>query len=219
MRKNVLKGLLRGLVGYAIVVSTTHAATFNEIGDAGQLTGTAQTVPAGTTNILGSIGTDQDIDLYQFGWGGGILTVDTFSAPQLDDPQLFLFDGAGNGIGENDDASGVQSRITLNLGAGNYFVGISFYDNDPLNASANDIFQFPGFVDLAGDFIQAPTGAGGPLLSSWVNRSSGSGTYNISFGGSTGPIGAVPLPAALPLFLSGLAGLGFIARGRERLPA
>lgn len=200
----------------ALVVTSAnaYAVTINEIGDAGQTIDTAQIVGGVQSgdNILGSL-TQGDVDLYRFTIAAGVLTVNTFTGPQVSDPQLFLFDSAGDGIGENDDAfgGGFQSEISLNLGAGTYHLGISVFDNDPLNSSALEVFSGNGFfIDLNNNTIQAPNTTNA-LLDSWITGFSGTGNYNITFVAATAPELVVE-PTTLMLF-----GLGLITLAYSRI--
>lgn len=67
----------------------------------------------------------------------------------------------------------------------------------------------PPGVSVGGDALSFL--AGGPVgpgsYSFWLQETSGSTTYALDY-----QVAAVPLPAALPLFLSGLLGLGAILR-------
>ena len=207
-------------VAAAVLMTATaaRAITFTETGDAGNVPGAAQALGPVSSgdNILGSIGLAGDSDLYSIVIGAGILTFNTFAGPNLDDPQLFLFDGAGNGIAENDDAAGgtfgLQSEISLNLAAGTYFIGISRFNNDPVNGSGNEIFNTFNGNDLNGNLLQVPDSpVGGTVLAGFQSGGGGTGSYNITFASAN----AIPEPAALAAFGLGLAALGFTRRRRS----
>jgi large exoprotein involved in heme utilization and adhesion len=155
---------------------------FTEVGDAGQLPGTAQPVNSptdGTTfnAISGNLDNGNDVDLYQlFLTEGQPFTASTVDGTEVD-TQLFLFDGSGLGLSSNDDsANTLQSTVPLNepftpAASGTYYLGISSYDNDPLSSQ--------GYIfDASGE----PTGPGAGLpLSEWDgNNGSDSGAYTIT---------------------------------------
>ena len=197
---------MKKFIGFLAVVAmvatsaNAYGSIYNEIGDAGQLVGTAQVLPAlgGGDSIVGNLIPGSDVDLFCFNWQGGVLAMDTFTATGFDS-QLHLFDAAGNGIGENDDSPngpGLRSEIALNLAAGTYYLGISAFNNDAVDAGNNDIFGFAGaFSDLNGNTIQAPQGAG-PLAGWDGGTGSGGGGYTISFTGAS----VVPEPASLMIW-------------------
>jgi filamentous hemagglutinin family protein len=155
---------------------------FTEVGDAGQLPGTAQPVNSptdGTTfnAISGNLDNGNDVDLYQlFLTEGQPFTASTVDGTEVD-TQLFLFDGSGLGLSSNDDsANTLQSTVPLNepftpAASGTYYLGISSYNNDP-RSSQGYIFGDSG----------EPTGPGAGLpLSEWIaNDASGSGAYTIT---------------------------------------
>ena len=130
------------LVLAASLAFTAHAsaATWAEVGDAGDLPGTAQTTVGGgpLTAITGSIGTRIDRDLFCIIIDGmGPFSASTVGTPgTLGDTQLFLFDAMGFGVLGNDDASGATLRSTLSgtLAPGTYYLGISGFDVDPVSA-------------------------------------------------------------------------------------
>ncbi len=201
--KNVL-----AIAALVAVAGSANAQVYNEVGDATD-TPPGQSVTNGTTSILGfTDGVDSDV--YGFSWGGGILTIDTFGTAY--DTQLHLFDIAGNGIGENDDSvngAGLDSQISLDLGAGIYLIGITEFNNDAQDVGGNDIFGFTNtYTDLLGNLIQGLEGGG--ALAQWDGAIfGGGGDYVINFSSA---VNAVPAPGALALL--GLGGIAAIRRRR-----
>src|SRR5262249_29222351 len=98
------KTLLSWTVGLALSLpGLANAAVTAEIGDAGILPGTSQSVGANTNQITGHGGLF-DIDMYGFSWTGGALNIDTFGS-FISDTALYLFDSNGLGIAADDDAT------------------------------------------------------------------------------------------------------------------
>ncbi len=195
-----MKKVLQAAVLAAVLGTSTLASAipFIESGDAGQTLATAQSLTAGTTAIQGAIGSSS-ADLFRFAWGGGAFSASTVGSA-LDDPQLFLFNAIGNLLLGNDDAIGLQARISGTLAAGDYFIGISSFNNDPMNAFGQNMCS--GNCGTA----SAP----GPL-DGWTGGGNG-GSYTISLNEATVGTAAVPLPGTLALLGLGLAGLGFSRR-------
>ena len=185
--------------------ATASAQIFNEMGDAPSLL-PGQAVAAGTTQIVGD-NLDGTEDLYSFIWGGGVLTIDTLGSDF--DTQLHLFDGLGAGIGENDDSSGLQSEISLDLSSGTYFIGVTGFNSDALDSAGGAIFGFTNtFTDLNGNFIQGPENNPAGILAGW-DGGGVTGNYNVNFSDAV----SVPEPTSA-LILVGTAGIALVRRRR-----
>lgn len=188
------------------MAATANAQVWNEVGDAGDLLPGQGVIGAGPlAQINGSHGQD-DVDLYRI----VISDPANFSATTVGgatfDTQLFLFRADGRGVTFNDDSgTTVQSRITGQFvpGAGVYFLAISRWDRDALDAGAQAIW-----LDTPFGTERAPDGPGAANpLASWGGTTLAGGAYSIFLTGAS----YVPAPGAMALL--GLAGL---AAGRRR---
>ena len=167
-------------------INVIAAAQWDEItngrADAGNSVATAQ-APFGTgslSSIDGHFAANEDVDIYRI----QICDFANFSASADNavtnngDTQLFLFGFDGTGVQMDDDtpiSTGLSSQmgnqfVTAN---GDYYLAVSHYDVDPLNAGG-----FPIWEDSPFNVVRAPDGTtngGDIVLSSW------SGTYATAF--------------------------------------
>jgi len=196
------------LIPGVLLPGMAMASIATELGDAGYLTGTAQTVAAGTTQINGLGGTNGDIDMFRFTWGGGDLTMSTSGSG---DPALYLFNSAGIGLVANDDISlgDYRSQIEVSgLAAGDYFVAIQTCCYAPLSNSGAIFFGAVGPGQVAAN----GPGAANPMTGWAYLGIPGVGTdpYTISFSAAS----EIPEPGTLAL--AGLAIAGLAASRRRR---
>ena len=201
------------------------AATISEIGDAGDLPGTAQSSagsqPFGTPldSITGTIASAFDQDMFEL----FINDPANFSASTNNsgtnlsadnDTLLHLFDANGLGLLANDDDEfDPSTTLKSNIPAGSftgptgiYFVAVSIFFNTPQSAGGE---IFGGLIRPDGTF--GPFGPGGSLpVISWALDPipPQTGPYRIDLTGAT----FVPEPSALFLLAFGVAGLVAIRR-------
>lgn len=126
--KNSCAALALPVVLFA--ANPAHATIYSELGDAGITVETAQHLPAETTTIFGALHDDDGADVYGFAWGGGVFSADTIGSDF--DTMLSVFDLSGDLLAFNDDfnESGAFSLVSSVLGAGDYLLGITYYDNN-----------------------------------------------------------------------------------------
>jgi hypothetical protein len=212
----VSKLVLTGVLSACLAASTPAvAAPFIEIGDAGNLPGTANTtdVVGPLTAILGNLSAPDpfdallDVDMFRIYISDpGAFSASTVNSPGLlvDDPQLFLFNSAGIGVFMNDDdpsgLNGAQSALgPLPLGflQGVYVLAIGWWDNEPVSAIDDLIFDpvlgvspdpVAGWNNDVLQRVDSPTG------------------YQIDLTGAL-PATAVPEPATITMTALGLAGV------------
>lgn len=181
------------------LIGQTNAASFSEVGDAGELLDTAQvTVGSGPlTSISGSLinlgqtpDEVDDIDLFKiFISDTTLFSVTVTSDLSADnDSTLFLFDSLGQLVDFSDDVIGLIPQFTPgdidDLSNGTYFLGFALYNTWP-DASLTE------------------------PLSGWDRDPSPfqTGDYRLDLTGAE--FSAVPEPTSIALLGLGLAGMGF----------
>jgi hypothetical protein len=162
-------------------------------GDAGDLPSNAQIVyrpdqtpcQSPVTRISGVRADSTDADMYVI----CITDPANFSASTVGlagfDTQLWLFRCDGTGVVHNDESDGSQSRIDNSTGclnglqAGTYLLAITGYNQDPVDANGNPLWNDEPFSD-----IRCPDGPGAanPMVG-WTG-SGGSGNYGIALTGA-----------------------------------
>ena len=175
--------VLAVLVAAPSALAVPVPGTFSEQGDAGETPATAQNL---TTQIVPSIGgtlDGEDADLYRVCLAGGRSFSATTVGTTQTNTQLFLFDGNGRGIYANNDAAGTE-QSTLPAAdpltpdaAGEYLLGVSPADRDPLSAEG------PIFNNVAYLVGADGRGAASPV-ESWDGRPRSAGSYEITLTGT-----------------------------------
>jgi len=151
------------------------------------------------TSVSGSLGAS-DADMMRL----HICDPASFSASTVGgttmDTQLFLFNADGSGIVTNDDnvvpGTGLQSALTSSftssLPAGDYYLAITQYDKDPVDAGALEIWADQAGSPLTYRIEHAPDGLGANALAGWNLAGGSGGPYTISLSGVSGePCGPV----------------------------
>ncbi len=211
-------------VATACLPLASHAATYTETTDAGDLPGTAQVLtPAltlGSNSIAGTLTLTTGIsesDMFRITLSTAeSLTISTtaFVAGRNNfDTQIALFTSGGVGILANDDAAagGAQSSLTTGtLAAGNYYLLIS--GSGRYATSAGGLI-FPNYTDGVTDpsATVGPTGPGGAsAITGYTGTSNEGGNYTVAV------TAAVPEPSSFVAALAaGLGGLGLVLRRRR----
>jgi len=174
-------------------------------GDAGDLPATAQvTDGAGPLSMItGIIAPDGDADTYciHIDDPSSFEATTTFNGTAID-TQLWLFDENGLGITFDDDdpyyGDGLQSTIRGGYVQypGCYYLAISTYDWDAMNANGLEIW-----ADSPYNVERAPDGPGAPgPVAAWGGTAYSDGPYQIDLRGASY---CIPEPASLSLLALG----------------
>lgn len=209
---------------------TAQAATYVEVGDAGQSLGTAQStgpLSQSLSNIVGSLTSDTDIDIFAI----NIVDFANFSATTVNtltgslDTALFLFNSAGQAVYANDDdAGGLSVGSTLPAGNGFgpqsnglYYLAISLSGAEPVNFANQLLFAMAGVsTDVRGP---NPNATGG--LSDWdTSLVFGSGQFPAAYQiDLTGAATGVPEPSTYVLCGLGVIVIWTLAKRRRAAAA
>lgn len=156
-----------------------QAATISEVGDAGQTVATVQNIGGNVDVIQGSINPLFDADLYRVFFNfTGTLTVRVFdTSGTFWDPNLLIFNGAGNPIAGDDDGNGtgpglLDSRLTISITPGFYYIAVGSNNTYAFDAGPNTI--------MGNDDGFNPTNPLG-VLDSIGGGNAGTGTYDLTF--------------------------------------
>lgn len=188
----------------ALGASVAHAATFNEV-EGNDTFATANLIASGTHTINGAINPDQDVDFYRF---SNLVAGSNFNATVTGktttsgvfDIATVVFDSSGHSWWGNDGTDGaIDFTITQ---PGTYYLAVSSWQNEAMDGFGNFLRE---------DFFWTDDETTGTTFAGWSGDAFGGGNYTLS----VNSVSAVPVPAAVWLLGSGLAGLmGMARRGR-----
>ena len=208
-----------------------HAATYAEVGDAGDTLATAQQILGTTGTALSSISgaitltnAISDGDMYEI----YIPNPTAFAASNTAfvsgannfDSQIFIFSATGLGLAANDDSPNGGSQSSIPAGsfsgaAGNYYILV---DGSGRYAASSTGVIFPNYTDGVTDptGVYGPTGpGGGNVLSGYTGNSNEAGSYVLALTGAQFVTAPVPEPTTFAFILAGAAGLAFALRARR----
>jgi hypothetical protein len=215
-----MRSAVLGLLVAAVAASATNI--YVEVGDAGQLLGTAQivnTLPGAELDAIQGNLEAGGADLFQIFLTGGQTFSATTTASSIAfnnfDSQLMLFDSSGIGVYANDDdpnsppQSTLLAGVTLTPAASSiYYLAIGGDGFMPTSLAGLIFPVSGGILDQSGDPANGqvgPTGAGGASpLNGWSSTSSENGAYEIVLTGAEF-VGAAATPEPAT---AGLIGMG-----------
>jgi len=210
---------MKKLISFCCILTLAIAGSnalgaWTEVGDAGDLPGTAQVVTGGgPLDAIFGVMNNSDADMYQI----YISDPAGFSAyATSNDPQLFLFDQAGMGVYANDDFDFSDWNAFLPTGdpsspttPGIYYLAVSEFNLDPFSAGG---LIFPS---VSFGLVSGPTGLGGGSPVSYWSGGLGlqESGYQIELTGASYVQDVIPAPGAI---LLGSIGLGLVNWLRRR---
>jgi hypothetical protein len=167
--------MFAAIVLFALATATgVRAQVWNEVGDAGDLIGTAQST-AGLgplTTINGALGSANDVDLYcikipNVPPAGALLV--GLQCVMMQGPSVWPFDASGNGVfATSTCVAGYKAILatSTSLAPGTYYVAVAYSGMEP--------YSNGGAIWVPGSLPQrTPDGPGGAFpLSSWVGAGS-----------------------------------------------
>ncbi len=160
------------------------------------------------------------VDIRSYGYAGGVMDDGTVIAPGGFDPMIWLFDMAGELLFSNDDGpisvvgvdpvTGAQFDpfLTAFLGAGDYTVAVTQYKYTPITSNIAG-----GFAQTDLDLTASTGCAAGLFCDAFGDTRTGAWALDVT---ARAGVSEVPLPAAAPMLLLGIAGIGFAARRKGR---
>jgi len=211
IRRKLMAGVATLGMLSGIGVGTAGAAVLVEVGDAGDLPGTAQSSegvePFGTPldAITGEItdGFDNDMFKIHISDPANFSATTTNGGTTVPDTMLYLFDENGLGVLANDDTDATTNfTSTLSAGsltgnpAGVYYIAVSVLFNSPLSSSG-DIFDQLELVATTLTISANGAGAGAPI-NAWDNAPfafTGPEDYQIDLTGATFVSDVPPVPS------------------------
>lgn len=211
-RRKLMAGVVSLGMLSGIGAGTAGAVVLMEVGDAGDLPGTAQfsegVEPFGTplTAITGEITDGLDNDMFKIHISDPVnfSATTTNGGTTVDDTMLYLFDENGFGVLANDDTDATTNftstlsagSLTISDAAGVYYIAVSVLFNTPLSSSG-DIFIVDVLLATTQTIGANGTGAGDPL-NAWDNvpfSFIGPENYQIDLTGATFAAAAAPVPS------------------------
>ncbi|MFO1089819.1 MAG: DVUA0089 family protein [Hyphomicrobiales bacterium] len=171
-----------------------------------------------------SVGATSNVVLRSLSYAGGVNSQNVTIARGGFDPILALFDATGALINQNDDGApgtvpvdtvtglAYDTYLALNgLAAGNYTVAVMQYNNFANGPNLSNGFSRDG----QGNFTGATYGCSqGSFCDFRGNNRNVNWAFDIE-GVESATLPDIPVPAALPLFATGLAAVGYAGRRRK----
>jgi hypothetical protein len=215
------------LLTMSLLANPANAIDWTEVGDAGQLLGTAQE-PTGDDrlrNIYGTISTTNDVDMYRL----YISNPDTFSAAVIStsgnfDSAIALFNDGGYALYANDDAMLGTRNAALPAGhlhgpqaAGWYHLAVVPLGTPPVSGDGFtlDNHIFPNVSSPYTQILTASGPGGASPLTGWVpvENMALNEEYRLRLSGVQ--VSAVPEPETYAMLLAGLGLIGTMVRRRK----